>query len=142
MMLRAIALSLLSATFMVAAVDPIDYRVLATNKTSTMEKELNQAADAGYRMERTMGGESGFGGSEVVAVMSKNKNAPGTARYAYKLLATAMSAVPFMIARPSGKRVISNGSFQNLSTKSLCRTLPCGFSRSLIVPRSIGRSCS
>ena len=88
MMLRAIALAMLSATFTVAAVDPIDYRVLATNKTSTMEKELNQAADAGYRMERAMGGESGFGGSEVVVVMSKNKNAPGTGHYTYKLLAT------------------------------------------------------
>ncbi len=25
-----------------------DYRVLATNKTSTMQKEMNEAADAGY----------------------------------------------------------------------------------------------
>ena len=38
---------------------------------------------------------------------------------AYRLLATAVSVVPLMIALPSGKSVISNGSFQNLRTKAL-----------------------
>ena len=40
-------------------------------KTSTMEKELNQAAEKGFRFEAVMGGETAFGGNEVVAVMSK-----------------------------------------------------------------------
>ena len=39
--------------------DPLDYRVLATTKTSTMEKELNQAAEGGFRMEKAMGGRTG-----------------------------------------------------------------------------------
>ena len=68
----------------------IDYRVLATNKTSTMEKELNQAAEAGFRFQHVMGGESAFGGSEVVVVMAATD--PGKGRYAYKLLATSKTS--------------------------------------------------
>ena len=65
-----------------------DYRVLATNKTSTMQNEMNEAADAGYRFEATMGGETAFGGSEVIVIMSKDRRAPSSGRYVYKLLAT------------------------------------------------------
>jgi hypothetical protein len=64
----------------------IDYRVLATNRTSTMEKELNEAAEAGFHFQAVMGGDTAFGGSEVVAVMSRSGNEEG--RYAYRLLAT------------------------------------------------------
>jgi hypothetical protein len=66
----------------------MDYRLLATNKTSTMTKELNEAAAAGFRFDNAMGGESAYGGAEVVAIMSRNKNAEARARYEYKLLAT------------------------------------------------------
>jgi hypothetical protein len=52
-----------------------------------MQKEMNEAAEAGYRFEKAMGGNT-LGGSEVVVIMSKNKNAPSGPRYAYKLLAT------------------------------------------------------
>jgi hypothetical protein len=64
-----------------------EYRVLATSKTSTMEKELNEAAEAGFRFESVMGGDTAFGGSEVVAVLSRSGPAKG--RYAYRLLATS-----------------------------------------------------
>ena len=64
----------------------IEYRVLATNRTSTMEKELNEAAEAGFRFQTVMGGETAFAGSEVVVVMSKTGTATG--RFAYRLLAT------------------------------------------------------
>lgn len=66
----------------------VDYRVLATKKTSTMEKELNEAADAGYRFRDVMGGETGFAGSEVVVVVSKELGAEVEPRFRYKLLAT------------------------------------------------------
>src|SRR5688572_2429090 len=66
----------------------VDYRLLATNKTSTMTKELNEAAVAGFRLERAMGGESAYGGSEVVAVMSRNRAAEPKPRFEYRLLAT------------------------------------------------------
>lgn len=69
----------------VLADEAVQYRVLATNKTSTMQKELNDAAEAGYRFGAVMGGETAFGGSEVVVVMQKVAGAP---RYEYRLLAT------------------------------------------------------
>jgi len=64
-----------------------EYKLLATQKTSTMEKELNEAANGGYRFEKAMGGNTGFGGKEVVAIMSRNKGETHP-RYEYKLLAT------------------------------------------------------
>ena len=65
-----------------------DYQVLATNKTSTMEKEMNEAAMTGFKFEATMGGESAFGGKEVIVVMSRPKSVGAGAKYSYKLLAT------------------------------------------------------
>jgi hypothetical protein len=70
------------------AQDQRDYRVLAANKTSTMEKELNEAAALGFRFEGAMGGESSFGGKEVVVILSRSKSERPAAKYDYKLLAT------------------------------------------------------
>jgi len=69
----------------------VDYRVLATTKTSTMEKELNQAAADGFVFGGAMGGESAFGGSEVITVMTKNSAVPSTGRK-YKLVATSKTS--------------------------------------------------
>jgi hypothetical protein len=55
-----------------------------------MEKELNEAAEAGFRFQAVMGGESAFGGHEVVAVMSRA--GADRARYAYRLLATTKTS--------------------------------------------------
>jgi hypothetical protein len=68
----------------------IEYRVLATNKTSTMEREMNEATEAGYRFQSVMGGETSFGGNEVVVVMSRATGAK--ARFAYRLLATSRTS--------------------------------------------------
>lgn len=62
-----------------------EYKVLATSKTSTMEKEMNAAAELGYEFAAVMGGETAFGGSEAVVVMQKN---PTPSAKGYKLLAT------------------------------------------------------
>lgn len=70
------------------ASNPRDFRLLATNRTSTMESEMNQAAHVGYRLQDVMGGETAFGGSEVVAVMCRLEDAKDLSRYQYKLLAT------------------------------------------------------
>lgn len=69
-----------------AAAGPIEYRVLATSKTSTMEKELNDVGEAGFRFQAVMGGETAFGGSEVVAITARPGGA--TRHYQYRLLAT------------------------------------------------------
>lgn len=62
-----------------------EYRVLATERTSTMQKELNEAGAAGYRFTAVMGGETAFGGKEVVVVMERGESG---ATYEYRLLAT------------------------------------------------------
>ncbi|MBL8210999.1 MAG: hypothetical protein JNK87_09825 [Bryobacterales bacterium] len=67
--------------------DRFDYRVLATSKTSTMEKEMNEAAAAGFVFSSVMGGETSAGGKEVVTVMVQGDADRGKAQY--KLLATS-----------------------------------------------------
>jgi hypothetical protein len=67
-----------------------DVRVLATNKTATMEKEMNEAAAAGYRFAGVMGGDTAFGGSEVVVLMTRNPG--GASVFRYKLLATSKTS--------------------------------------------------
>ena len=67
-----------------------EYRVLATSFTSTMEAELNRAAEAGFRFQTAMGGETANGGNEVVAVMIRQT---GTRpRVSYKLLGTSKTS--------------------------------------------------
>jgi hypothetical protein len=68
------------------AQDSVSYRVVATNKTSTMQKEMQEAGDAGFRFAAVMGGDTAFGGKEVVVVMQKT--ASSTGKFEYRLLAT------------------------------------------------------
>jgi len=75
-----------------AAQSTFDYRVLATNKTSTMEKEMNEAADAGFVFGAVMGGETAGGGKEVVVVMVKDPSKAQGDRRVYKLLATSKTS--------------------------------------------------
>ena len=65
-----------------------DYRLLATNKTSTMQKEMQEAGDAGFEYKGQTVFKTTFGGKEVVAILERNTDAPVTARYEYRLLAT------------------------------------------------------
>ena len=78
--------SLLQAT---AGSDQVqyDYTLLATSRTSTMQKEMNEASALGFRFAAVMGGETSFGGSEVVVIMQKGRSG-GAGSYQYKLLAT------------------------------------------------------
>ena len=75
-----------------SAQSQFEYKLLATSKTSTMEKELNQAADAGFRFEGVMGGDTSFGGKEVVSILSRPVGKVIKARYQYKLLATSRTS--------------------------------------------------
>ena len=84
-LISAVLVSMLGSAAVARAQGATSYRVLATNKTSTMQKELQQAAEAGFRFVAVMGGETSFGGSEVVVVMQR---IPSAARYEYRLLAT------------------------------------------------------
>lgn len=91
--MKAIILTLAGFLGVLGAADlqKYDYRLLATTKTSTMEKELNEAADAGFSFASVMGGRTGFGGKEVVVVMTKKVGAAGGNKK-YRLLATSRTS--------------------------------------------------
>jgi hypothetical protein len=66
------------------------YKILATSKTSTMQKEMQEAGDAGYRFVAVMGGETAVGGKEVVVLLEKAPEDKNT--YSYQLLATSKTS--------------------------------------------------
>jgi hypothetical protein len=84
-------LGLLLSAFVFASDSAFEYKVLATNKTSTAQKEMNEAADAGFRYGGFMGGKTSFGGSEVVIIMYRTLDTE-KARFSYKLLATSKTS--------------------------------------------------
>jgi hypothetical protein len=88
--LMLLAPALLGAVSLLQAAN-YDFRVLATTRTSTMEKEMNEAAAAGYEFADVMGGETAFGGKEVVVVMQKASEGESQKR-SYKLLATSRTS--------------------------------------------------
>jgi hypothetical protein len=84
-----ISLCLLSVTLLPAADSTAqEFRVLATKKTSTMLEEMNEAAQASYSFKSVMGGESAFGGREVVVVMGREAGREAKQTKRYTLLAT------------------------------------------------------
>ncbi len=75
-----------------AASVQLDYRVLATTRMSTMEKELNEAAGKGYRFSKVMGGKTAAGGQEVAIAVVKYAAAVESVVPVYKLLATTRTS--------------------------------------------------
>ncbi len=71
-----------------AGSDQYEYLLLATNKTSTMQRELSEGAADGYRFKAVMGGNTAFGGAETVTVMARDQTNQEPGRYKYRLLAT------------------------------------------------------
>ena len=76
--------------------DPADrrvwkYKLLAASKTSTMQKELQQAADNGYEYKDQSVFETAFGGKEVVVIMEFNP-AQQAQPSSYRLLATTKTS--------------------------------------------------
>jgi hypothetical protein len=86
--ITSVLLICLAAPSLAAAQEATGYKLLATSKTSTMQKEMQDAADAGYRFGAVMGGGTSFGGNEVVVLMQK---AP-EGRFDYRLLATSKTS--------------------------------------------------
>ncbi|HEU4433456.1 MAG TPA: hypothetical protein VFR51_08670 [Pyrinomonadaceae bacterium] len=69
-----------------------EYKLLATNRTTTMEKEMNDAAAEGYRFHEVISGETFFGGSEALVVMIRPTDDYFRGRYVYRLLATTKTS--------------------------------------------------
>ncbi len=90
--MRILLCCLFSIGAAVAAGPAFDYQLLATNRVSTMEKEMNEAAQKGYRYSNFIGGETSFGGDEVVVVMSKPIGGIAGPLKSYKLLAASVTS--------------------------------------------------
>ena len=91
---RSIAVVMSAALCLVVAAPALaqsnTYKILATSKTSTMQKEMQEAGDAGYRYVAVMGGDTAMGGKEVVVLLEKAAGDKNT--YAYRLLATSKTS--------------------------------------------------
>jgi len=65
-----------------------EYKLLATSRTTTMEKEMNDASAEGYRFLEVISGDTFFGGSEALVVMVRPTDDYSRGRFSYQLLAT------------------------------------------------------
>ena len=110
--LSAIAIACLLAT---AAHAQSTYRLLATSKTSTMQKEMQQAGDAGFHFVAVMGGETALGGKEAVVLMEQNPE--DTTKYSYRLLAASKTSTlekELREAADNGFNVVGQTVFESL----------------------------
>ncbi len=69
-----------------------EYKLLATSRTATMEKEMNDAAAEGYRFLEVISGDTFFGGAEALVVMIRPTDDFFRGRFAYRLLATTKTS--------------------------------------------------
>jgi len=69
----------------------LKYKLLATTKTSTMQKEMQRWADEGYEYVEQTVFQSAFGGREVVVIMEAD-SASKARRSTYQLLATTKTS--------------------------------------------------
>ncbi len=72
--------------------DPYKYKLLATTRTSTMQKELNEAAEGGFRLipSTMIAKKQLLGGVEIVMIMERPPKV--VKEYEYKLLATTRTS--------------------------------------------------
>ena len=69
-----------------------EYKLLATSRTTTMEKEMNDASAEGYRFMEVISGDTFFGGSEALVVMIRPVDDFLKGRFVYRLLATTKTS--------------------------------------------------
>jgi hypothetical protein len=72
--------------------EPYSYKLLATTRTGTMQKELNEMGEAGYRLvpSTMIAKKQILGGVEIVMIMEKQPRV--SKRYEYRLLATTRTS--------------------------------------------------
>lgn len=72
--------------------EPYQYKLLATTRTGTMQKELNETSDQGFRLiPSTIIAKKGLlGGVEIVMLLERPPTV--TRRFEYKLLATSRTS--------------------------------------------------
>jgi hypothetical protein len=50
----------------------VEYKVLATSRTSTMQKELREVGTAGFHLLGMTVAKTAFGGAELVCILRKD----------------------------------------------------------------------
>jgi hypothetical protein len=108
------------------------YRLLATSKTSTMQKELQAAADAGYEYVGQTIFESLFGGQEVTVILERDNDVEPV-KYEYKLIATSKTSTLQKEITEAGK-----AGFQALGM-TVAETAMGGSEVVVITRREVGR---
>jgi hypothetical protein len=78
------------------------YKLLATTRTSTMQRELQEWADAGYEYLDQTVFETAFGGKEVVVIMQRDASRPAS-KSVYRLLATNRTSTMEKEQKEAGK---------------------------------------
>jgi hypothetical protein len=69
----------------------MSYKLLAANKTGTIQKEIRSAADLGFHYAGQTVFSSAFGGQEVVVIMERDKDNPVPTED-YLLIATSKTS--------------------------------------------------
>lgn len=69
----------------------VSYKLLSTSKTSTMEKELQAAADQGFEYRGQTVFKAAFSGDEVVCILERDKEAD-VHHSRYRLIATTKTS--------------------------------------------------
>jgi hypothetical protein len=73
--------------------DPYKYKLLATTRTGTMQKELNESAEGGYRLiPSTMVAKKQIITGIVEILMILERPPSSSKKYEYKLLATSLTS--------------------------------------------------
>ena len=52
---------------------PLEFKLLATSKTSTLEKEVQQAGAVGYEIVGMTLSKTALGGKELVAILKRSR---------------------------------------------------------------------
>ena len=69
-----------------------DYLLLATSKTSTMQKEMQEAGDAGFEYRGQTVFDTTFGGDEPVVILERSRDSTNGDLFEYRLLATKQTS--------------------------------------------------
>lgn len=79
------------------------YKLLATARTSTMQKELQDAANQGYQYRGQTIFETAFGGREVVIILERDQTLHER-QASYRLLATTRTSTMEQELQEAGKQ--------------------------------------
>jgi hypothetical protein len=92
MTLATLILSMSVAIAATAAESTLDYQILSTSRTSTMEKELNQKGASGYRFLKVTNGPNVFGGKELIVVTVRDLSSTAQQTRKYKVLSAGRNS--------------------------------------------------